>query len=211
MIISLVKYNNPFPDYMFMGNCINFIHSYKVRVRRKQLDSMQKPPNFPVVSIPVDAFYLSSLEVTMALLMLPAFIIILGLVSLVVCILYLITLQSCFATLPEKHRELSPGLVWLLLVPLFNLVWVFIVVLKLSSSFKNAFAERGVTTEVGSCSQGIGLAYCILCCCSVIPLVNFVAAPAGFICWVIYWSQVASLKNKYIGLGEPAPRPTTGN
>ena len=147
----------------------------------------------------------------MALLMFPFLILLLGLAILAVHIFYIITLQSCFATLPEKHRELSPGLVWLLLVPLFNFVWMFMVVLKLSNSFKKAFAERGVTAEVGSCGQGIGLAYCILICCSIIPIVNFVTGPAALICWIIYWTQMAGLKNKYIGMGAIAAKSATGN
>lgn len=88
---------------------------------------------------------------------------------------------------------------------------MFLVVLKLSSSFRKAFAERGVTAEVGSCGQGIGLAYCILICISVIPIVNFFTGPASLICWIIYWTQVAGLKNKYIGLGAAVPNPAVGS
>lgn len=87
-------------------------------------------------------------------------------------------------------RTLSPGMVWLLFIPLFNVIWHFIVVTNISSSLRNEFNRRnfpGIETEPG---KGIGLAMCILAACGIIPILGILCAIAGFVCWIVYWVKI---------------------
>jgi hypothetical protein len=43
---------------------------------------------------------------------------------------------------------------------------------------------------------GIGLAYCILYCCCIIPFLGFLTAIGGFICWIIYWVKIGDFRMK---------------
>lgn len=55
--------------------------------------------------------------------------------------------------LPENARRLSPGAAWLLLIPVFNCLWIWIVLVKLSASYQPS-------TKIWAIS--ISIAYCVL-------------------------------------------------
>ncbi|HEX5339285.1 MAG TPA: hypothetical protein VFX47_00210 [Gammaproteobacteria bacterium] len=111
---------------------------------------------------------------------------------LVVFILYLITLMNVFNAVSPANRKLEPGLVFLLLIPIFNLVWNFIVVGKLRDSLQAEYAARDL--QGGDFGYGVGLAMSILFVCSIIPLLGLLAAIAAFICWIIFWVKMAGYR-----------------
>ena len=81
------------------------------------------------------------------------------LLILILCvpaIFYLRTLQKALNRCSVEARTLSPGLVWLMFIPLFNLIWHFMVVTNLSKSLGNEFRQRGISAE-GNPGQGLGL------------------------------------------------------
>lgn len=77
---------------------------------------------------------------------------------------------------PQEHRLMSPGMVWLLLIPLFNIVWAFFVFQKVPESIDRALRARGIT-DAGDCGKRWGLVFAILNACnyatSFIPFVGF--------------------------------------
>ena len=113
-------------------------------------------------------------------------------IALVVFILYLITLMNTLNAVSAQNRRLTPGLVFLLLIPLFNLIWNFIVVTKIRDSLQAEFSARNLQGQ--GFGYGVGLAMCILYIVSIIPLINLLAAPAALVCWIIYWVQIAGFK-----------------
>jgi hypothetical protein len=88
--------------------------------------------------------------------------------------------------------------VWLILVPLFNLVWHFLLIGHIARSLHNEFEARGIPIAEAEPAKGIGLAMCILNAISIIPLLNFVTVPAGLVCWIIYWVKVAEYSRKLV-------------
>jgi heme/copper-type cytochrome/quinol oxidase subunit 2 len=119
-------------------------------------------------------------------------------VAIVIAVFYCLTLQSCLKAVPEEKRQMKPGMVWLLFIPLFNIVWQFIVVLKIAESVRNVLPE-----ENGG--KTLGLVMCICNILGIVPVVNFVAGPAGLICWIIYWVTVAGLRKKVEAAVAQAP------
>ena len=111
-------------------------------------------------------------------------------------IFYLITLQNAFNDVSPKNRKMEGGLVWLSLIPLFGTIWQFFVVMKLSDSLAAEFIERGNYFGDPNPGRSIGLAHCILSCCSVIPFLGFLAAIGGFVCWIIYWVQISGFRRQ---------------
>lgn len=110
-------------------------------------------------------------------------------VAAVVCWL----ISGCLKVLPQEYREMEPGMVWLLMIPLFQLVWNFFVFPKTSRSFQRYFAARG-RTEFGDCGEKIGLWYAICGALCLIPCVNYVAGPAALVLLIIYLVKVTGLK-----------------
>jgi hypothetical protein len=125
---------------------------------------------------------------------LPELLVVLVGLIFVPAIFYLRTLQRAFERCSPESRTMSPGKVWLLLVPLFNLIWQFLVVTNLAKSLHNEFARRSLPSSESTPAPGrlVGLAMCILTLVSLVPLIAPVASIAGFVCWIVYWVKIAN-------------------
>lgn len=116
------------------------------------------------------------------------------LIGLGILIAIILIVQNAFKRIPVEHRKQEPGMVWLLLIPCFNIVWNFFVFPKLSQSFKSYFDAKG-RTDLGDCGESLGLTYSILAACSIIPYLGMLAGLAGLIVLIIYLVKVNELKN----------------
>lgn len=127
-------------------------------------------------------------------------------IALLPTIFYLLTLQKALNRCAVQNRTISPGQVWLLLIPLFNFIWNFIVVSRVSSSLANEFRMRKLTVEQDP-GKTLGLAYSILLLCSIIPLLGFLSALGALVCWIIYWIKIADYSGR---IAMPAAAGTAG-
>jgi|SRR5690348_5585120 len=118
----------------------------------------------------------------------------LGLV-LIPAIFYVITLQSTFNTISSENRKMSSSNVWLLLIPVFGVVWHFIVVDNLAKSIDAEAKSKDIKIAEPKPAYNIGLAMCILTCLFFIPGLNFFASTAALICWILYWVKITWYKN----------------
>lgn len=116
-------------------------------------------------------------------------------IGLAISILIAVLLYGCYARIPQQYREMEPGMVFLILIPCFNLVWVFFVTLRLSQSFQKYFTAQG-RSDVGDCGYQIGLWYSICTAASIVPCVNYISGPASLVLLIIYLVKVIGLKNQ---------------
>ncbi len=116
-------------------------------------------------------------------------------VLLVPMIFYLLTLQKALNRCAPECRAMNPGMVWLMLIPLFNVVWQFFVVINLAKSLGAEFQKRSIS-EDPSPGQTLGLVMCVA---------NLICGPVGLVCWILYWVKIAGYSAK---LAAP-PAPTT--
>ena len=114
-----------------------------------------------------------------------------GVLFLLPAIFYILTLQKSLNKCAPSSRTLEPGLVWLFIVPLVNLVFNFFIVFGLAKSLRNEFNRRGMFVADPTPCQSIGLAMSICGCCSLIPFLGVLAALAQLVLWVIYWVKIA--------------------
>ncbi|HEX2920189.1 MAG TPA: hypothetical protein VHO50_03390 [Bacteroidales bacterium] len=119
-----------------------------------------------------------------------------GILSILPLIFYLITLQNTLLEVRIENRKMQPGMVWLTLIPLFGIIWQFIIVNNVADSLKLEFQQRNLITDEDRPGYSIGLAFCILACCSIVPFLGFLTALAAFICWIMYWVKISSYKTK---------------
>jgi hypothetical protein len=123
--------------------------------------------------------------------------IVLTVVQIVVYVLFIMTLQKALGRCAPINRTMSPGMVWLLLIPGFNLVWIFFVVLKLAKTLEQEFRGRGIPCEPEP-GKTIGLIMCICVPCTFIPYVGILTGLASFVLWIVYWVKIASLSKKLV-------------
>ena len=124
------------------------------------------------------------------------FIIMIGLfIGIGLSILIAAFLYTDFQRIPPRFRKLDPGLVWLLLIPCFNIVWNFFVFPKLSESFKAYFDSVG-DTSVGNCGHDLALGYAICSAVSIIPFVGCVTGLVSLVLVILFLVKADELKNR---------------
>lgn len=116
------------------------------------------------------------------------------LVGLVIAVFYLLTLQKCLNRVSPANRAMNPPMVWLNLIPLFNLVWGFITVLKIAESLVKEAQARGL--NLGDGGKTLGLAYVILGICGIIPILGLICSLGAVVCWIMYWVKIAGYSNQ---------------
>jgi hypothetical protein len=130
------------------------------------------------------------------------FVILMGItIGLIPTIFFLLTLQNTLREVRPENRKMDPGMVWLILIPLFGIVWQFIVVNNIGDSLRDEFKSRGIEPGEERPGTGIGLAYCILACCGIIPFLGILASIASLVCWIIYWVKISDFKNMLVSSG----------
>lgn len=118
----------------------------------------------------------------------------LGGLVLIPKIFYLITLQSTLNSISTENRKMPPANVWLLLIPLFSLVWHFFVIKNIAESISAEANSAGIKLTEPLPAYNVGLAMCILNCLFIVPGVNILTSIAGLICWIIYWVKISDFK-----------------
>jgi hypothetical protein len=118
-------------------------------------------------------------------------IMVVGGLFLVPAIFYLMSLQRALEQCAPASRTMSPGMVWLMLIPVFSLVWHFLVVTNISKSLHNKFSRRTLASPESEPGKTVGLAMCILAATSVIPILGFATGIACLVCWIVYWVKIA--------------------
>jgi len=116
-------------------------------------------------------------------------------VMLIPAIFYILTLQKALNKCAPENRAMQPAMVWLLLVPLVNIVWSFFVVLNLAKSLGAEFQKRGIAEEPEP-GKKLGLIMCVLMCCGIIPLLGTICSLGGLVCWIMYWLKIAGFSKK---------------
>lgn len=115
--------------------------------------------------------------------------------GILIAVFYLLNLQNLLKEIDPKNRLVEPGNVWLMFIPLFNLIYPFILYPKISDSVKNEFKHRGII-ENGDYARGVGIAMPILGLCGIIPFIGTIASLANFILFIVFWVKTAEFKKK---------------
>ena len=118
------------------------------------------------------------------------------LIALIPTIFYLLTLQNTLLKVSPENRKMPPGQVWLTLIPLFGIVWRFIVVNKIADSLQAEFAKRNIRVKEARPGAEIGIAYCVLSVCGIVPFLGPFCALAALVCWIIYWVRIHEYQQK---------------
>lgn len=140
-----------------------------------------------------------------------------ALIGLTIAIFYFLNLQNALKQCAPQNQRMAPGLVWLSLIPFFNLFWNFKVVSAVADSLAAELQMRGLPRNEERPGYQVGMAHCILSICAYIqylgiPVIGQLCGLAGFICWIVYWVKIAGYKKKLMehqqfAFGNPNPYP----
>lgn len=112
-------------------------------------------------------------------------------VQIVICFILMTVLNR----VPAQYRRMEPAMVWLLLIPIFNLIWMFMVFLRVPESLVAALTAKGDTT-VGDGGRQLGLIYCICVLASFIPCVGGLAGIAALVLLILFLVKTWGLSKR---------------
>lgn len=115
--------------------------------------------------------------------------------AILIAVFYLLNLQNLLKQITPSNRQVEPGNVWLMFIPLFNIIYPFILYPKITDSVKLEMESRGMV-EQGDYGRGIGIALPVLGLCGIIPVLGFLASIANLVLFIIFWVKMAGYKTK---------------
>jgi hypothetical protein len=86
---------------------------------------------------------------------------------------------------------MEPGQVWLVFIPVFGIVWSFMMIGFIADSLANEFRQRNITVSEERPGYNLGLTYLILRLCGIVPLLGILALLGALICWIMYWVKIS--------------------
>lgn len=105
-------------------------------------------------------------------------------------IFFLLTLQNTLKSISVENRKMPPSNVWLLFIPIFNVVWQFIVVDNIAKSITAECMRLNIPVKNAKPTYNIGLAWNI---CNFITFIPFIGLSA-LVTFILYWVKVAEFK-----------------
>lgn len=113
-------------------------------------------------------------------------------------IFFLLTLQKALTRVASERRTMNPPMVWLSLIPLFNVVWNFFIVIALSKSLGAELTARNIAHEAEP-GKTMGLIWAGLAAACLIPGLGFLLGIPLLVMWIIYWVKIAGFSAKIAG------------
>lgn len=114
-------------------------------------------------------------------------------IVLLLQVLYVYTIYRALQA-TEQYHTISPGLAWLLLIPVFYLGWQFYMLDVLTKGIRGKYDANG--RDCKDAAYSLGLAYCILGCINYVPGLNFITALPCLGVWIVYWVRIKDFNHE---------------
>lgn len=123
-------------------------------------------------------------------------------ITIIIAVFYILTLHRTLTAINPGNREITPAVLWLLLIPLFNIFFHLYVVIKLSASISKEILSKGQELKVFRPTYGAGLivsvGFIITTTISALKLdiytpfavLSGLCSVVAIISGIIYWVQV---------------------
>lgn len=110
---------------------------------------------------------------------------------------YCRTVQATLAAIDQEHRKVAPGTAWLLLIPVFNLIWIYFLVVYLRGGYAAMHAAGRLESQPNA-GFGIGIAMAVCWSLWLLPFINLLAVIPSCVLWILHWNRVAKLRTRVI-------------
>lgn len=111
--------------------------------------------------------------------------------GLPILIIWLTIMNRALDQVSHDLRRMEPGAVWLCLIPLFGLVWQFLVLNAVAEGIARELQVRNLFPKEPKPGYGIGLTGCILISCSIIPYAGVGLSIIGLIIMIVHMAKIS--------------------
>lgn len=125
-----------------------------------------------------------------------------ALVMVLPYIFYIMQVQRLLRLISPDLRKTEPDAAWLLLIPVFRLVWSFVLVTRIGDSLRAEQQRRGILEFDERPGFAIGIAMASasalyrLVSLADVPAVTGVLFLAMLSCWIVYWVKLAGFEKQ---------------
>jgi hypothetical protein len=119
---------------------------------------------------------------------------------LLVQVFYLLTLYRTLLAIRPEFRKVPPGQAWLGFIPIFHLIWPFIINKKVADSIKADLEDRGLD-EGGDYGKQLGSIYPSLRIAGNIPAIGILFTLGYLVVFIIWWSRLSQSRYKLLSAG----------
>ncbi len=113
---------------------------------------------------------------------------------IVLNVFYLLTLQNTLKEVDPSRRQVPPSNVWLMFIPLFSMVYAFILYPKISDSVKAEYQYRQLSPD-GDFGRTLGITMAALSIAGIVPYIGTLIGLANFVILIIFWTKMSGYKN----------------
>lgn len=113
---------------------------------------------------------------------------------LVLFVLFYKNIQDLMYEIAPHNRQVPPTNIWLMFIPLFNIVYGFIIYPKVCDSVRLELEERAQVQQ-GDYGRGLSVAMPVLRACMIVPFLNYLAMVVWLVIWIVFWVKTAEHKN----------------
>jgi len=114
---------------------------------------------------------------------------------------FLQTMRKCLDEIAPQHRTIEPSAVWWNLIPIFNLVWLFVTAHRLAESVNREARARRVRTGERPLHWGVAMAvlFVMFTLTAALPFVSMLLFGLWVFALAMYWKCVAKLLIGFAG------------
>jgi hypothetical protein len=124
------------------------------------------------------------------------------LIGVAIQVFFCLSMSKALSRCKESNRQMQPGLVWLMFIPCFSVVWFYFIAIQVPATLQLEFQDRD-QDDGGDYGKAMGLTAAILLSVMVvmscIPFVNYcsgVVALIYLVFWIIFWVKVAGYSGR---------------
>jgi len=112
-------------------------------------------------------------------------------------VLYINAISKTLRAIDPEMRTQSPAMAWLLLIPVFNVIWFFFLIKAIQEGFGRMQDAGRLKKEVDT-GYNMGLAAGVCWVASIIPRLMFLAFIPLFVFSVLHWNKLQKARQAVI-------------
>src|SRR5690606_18534680 len=115
---------------------------------------------------------------------------------LIIWALYARTVQRLLKEIAPENRFMEPVQAWLVLIPLFNVYWNFVIAARVANSLNNEFFDRKIAEEEDP-GRHAGVRYAVLFLLAHIPvpgIIELTFSLLSLVYFIAYWVKLSNFK-----------------
>jgi hypothetical protein len=129
-------------------------------------------------------------------------VLLMSLVFLALFIVYLWTIQGTLTEINPENRRIKTEHIWLMLIPVFNLYWLFVLVTRVSDSIRAEYEDRGLRLREKRPAYYSGILMSVFLLFTPIPKIGWFFVLPAIVCWLAHWVRVTVYRSKLTGMSD---------